>query len=123
MNYIFQIKSILANTRQKAYSAINSAMVEAYWEIGERIVEEEQGGENRAAYEKENIKNLCLGLTQECGKGFTDRYIFTLYYQRLLSSQIKIEVENKTLQKTKDFKKNTFEFIKNPAVFRILKST
>ncbi len=31
MNYLIEIKSILAQARQKAYSAINSAMVEAYW--------------------------------------------------------------------------------------------
>ena len=34
--------TILKNARQKAYIAVNSAMVEAYWEIGRRIVEEEQ---------------------------------------------------------------------------------
>ena len=43
-NYINEIKTILKNARQKAYTAINSAMVEAYWKIGRRIVEEEQSG-------------------------------------------------------------------------------
>ncbi len=37
-NYISEIKKILKNARQKAYTAVNSAMVEAYWEIGRRIV-------------------------------------------------------------------------------------
>jgi len=36
--------TILKNVRQKAYIAVNSAMVEAYWEIGRRIVEEEHYG-------------------------------------------------------------------------------
>ena len=49
MNYILEIKTILAQARQRAYTAINSAMAEAYWMIGKRIVEEEQGGEDRAA--------------------------------------------------------------------------
>jgi len=181
MNYIFEIKSILANARQKAYAAINSAMVEAYWEIGKRIVEEEQGGENRAAYGKEIIKNLSLELTKEFGKGFStrtlweirqfyatfpeeeivrtlsaqlswshfqrvlkvsdenarmyylqeaaqnswsvrtlDRNISTLYYQRLVSSRVKKEVENEMLQKTKNFQENSFEFIKNPTVLEFL---
>jgi len=31
MNYILEIKQILAQARQKTYQAINSAMVEAYW--------------------------------------------------------------------------------------------
>ena len=43
-NYINEIKTILKNARQKAYTAVNSAMVEAYWEIGRRIVEEEHYG-------------------------------------------------------------------------------
>lgn len=75
MNYINEIKLILSQARQKAYSAINSAMVEAYWLIGMRIVEEEQGGKDRAMYGKEVIKNLSIELTQEFGKGFTDRNI------------------------------------------------
>ena len=48
--YIAEIKQILASARQKAYSAINFAMVEAYWLIGRRIVEEEQQGKERAEY-------------------------------------------------------------------------
>ena len=39
--YISEIKQILREARTKAYTAINSAMVEAYWLIGKRIVEEE----------------------------------------------------------------------------------
>ncbi|GAB1660421.1 hypothetical protein Mh1956_10750 [Mannheimia haemolytica] len=40
--YINDIKHILLSARQKAYRAVNSAMVEAYWKIGERIVQEEK---------------------------------------------------------------------------------
>lgn len=74
-NYINEIKKILKNARQKAYTAINSAMVEAYWEIGRRIVEEEQRGKERAEYGKEIIKNLSKELTEEFGKGFGERNI------------------------------------------------
>jgi hypothetical protein len=49
-SYIAEIKSILSSARNKAYYAINSAMVEAYWQIGRRIVEEEQHGKERANY-------------------------------------------------------------------------
>ena len=65
-NYINEIKKILKNARQKAYTAINSAMVEAYWKIGRRIVEEEQNGEKRA----ENTWSIRT----------LDRNISTLYY-------------------------------------------
>lgn len=43
-----EIKSILTEARRSAYRAVNFAMVAAYWEIGKRIVEHEQGGAKRA---------------------------------------------------------------------------
>ena len=72
-NYINEIKKILKNARQKAYTAVNSAMVEAYWEIGRRIVEEEQNGKERAEYGKEILQNLSKELTEEFGKGYSYR--------------------------------------------------
>ncbi|AHG74295.1 PDDEXK nuclease domain-containing protein [Mannheimia bovis] len=72
-HYIQEIKQILSQARQKAYQAVNSAMVEAYWKIGEQIVQEEQNGQSRAEYGKEIIKNLSAELTAEFGKGFTER--------------------------------------------------
>ena len=77
-NYINEIKKILKNARQKAYTAVNSAMVEAYWEIGRRIVEEEQSGRERAEYGKEIIKNLSKELTEEFGKGFSRRTLWEM---------------------------------------------
>ena len=72
-NYINEIKTILKNARQKAYTAVNSAMVEAYWKIGRRIVEEEQSGRERAEYGKEILQNLSKELTEEFGKGYSYR--------------------------------------------------
>ena len=72
-NYINEIKKILKDARQKAYTAVNSAMVEAYWEIGRRIVEEEQNGKERAEYGKEILQNLSKELTEEFGKGYSYR--------------------------------------------------
>jgi predicted nuclease of restriction endonuclease-like (RecB) superfamily len=193
-NFIAEIKEILFLARQKAYSAVNSAMVEAYWLTGKRIVLEEQQGEKRAAYGKKILENLSNELTKEFGKGFSerslrdfrqfyiifpefisiqrtafaesepniwqtvftklhwshfqrilkitdtnarlfylseaaknnwnirtlDRNISTLYYQRMLSSQIKEPVENEMLAKTKAFKTDKFDFIKNPSVLEFL---
>ncbi len=65
------IRTILQQARNKAYSAINSAMVEAYWSIGKRIVEEEQKGKGRAEYGANLIKNLSIALNVEFGKGFS----------------------------------------------------
>lgn len=65
------VLQILQTARQKAYSAINTAMVEAYWQMGKRIVEEEQQGAKRAAYGEGIIKELSKELKNEFGKGFS----------------------------------------------------
>jgi predicted nuclease of restriction endonuclease-like (RecB) superfamily len=84
-SYILEIKQILANARQKAYAAVNTAMVEAYWLIGRRIVEEEQQGANRAAYGKEIVKKLSQELSNEFGRGFSERSLreFRQFYQNI----------------------------------------
>lgn len=67
------IRNILANARQRAYSAVNFAMVESYWLIGQQIVEHEQHGEARADYGKGLLKELAMRLTSDFGKGFDER--------------------------------------------------
>ena len=63
MQYIQEIKQILAQARQKSYQAINTAMVEAYWKIGQKIVVEEQSGNDRATYGEAILKELSNQLT------------------------------------------------------------
>jgi len=72
-NYIEEIKGILSQAKQQVYTAVNTAMVQAYWLIGKRIVEEEQNGKERAEYGSFLIKNLSKELTQEFGKGFSEQ--------------------------------------------------
>jgi hypothetical protein len=62
----------LQNARRNAYCAINFTMVEAYWNVGRMIVEEEQKGSERAEYGAFLIKNLSFRLTEEFSKGFTE---------------------------------------------------
>lgn len=78
-DFIVEIKRIINNARQKAYAAINSAMVEAYWQLGKRIVEQEQQGKGRADYGTQLLKSLSKELTDEFGKGFS---VGSLYYYR-----------------------------------------
>ena len=78
-NFIQEIKQLVARSRQEAYAAVNQAMVSAYWQIGRRIVEEEQGGAERANYGKQILKQLSAALTEEFGKGFS---VQNLYYFR-----------------------------------------
>ncbi|WPD21859.1 MAG: PDDEXK nuclease domain-containing protein [Candidatus Electrothrix scaldis] len=65
------IKNILEQARSQARSAVNAAMVEAYWLIGQRIVQEEQLGQHKAQYGKRLIETLSTALTADFGKGFS----------------------------------------------------
>jgi predicted nuclease of restriction endonuclease-like (RecB) superfamily len=73
MQFIVEIKNLIQTARKKTFQAINSVMIETYWKIGRRIVEEEQNGQQRASYGQEIIKNLSKELTLEFGKGFSER--------------------------------------------------
>ncbi len=65
-----RIKSILTEARSRAFQAVNTLMVAAYWEIGRTIVEQEQHGQQRADYGKQLVVGLSKRLTSEFGKGF-----------------------------------------------------
>ena len=67
------IRTILSTAREQAYRAVNTTMVQSYWQIGKRIVEEEQQGAARAQYGTMLLKGLSERLTQEFGKGFDER--------------------------------------------------
>ena len=65
-----KVAGVLDHARSHSYKAVNSVMVQAYWNIGKLIVEEEQSGKNRADYGKALIKELVKKLSAEYGKGF-----------------------------------------------------
>ena len=65
-----EIRNILESARNKVYQTANFAMVEAYWQIGRSIIEE-QGGDKRAEYGKGLLKELSEQMMKDFGKGFT----------------------------------------------------
>lgn len=69
---ITDIKQILLQAQQKAYQATAFAMIEGFWRIGRRIVEEEQQGSIRANYGEQVIAQL----SKELGKGFSKRTLW-----------------------------------------------
>lgn len=78
-NLLNDIRELINKGRQQAYAAINQAMVQTYWQIGQRIVEEEQQGKERAEYGKQLLIQLSEALTKEFGRGFSTQ---NLYYFR-----------------------------------------
>lgn len=72
------IKSTLETARTKAQQSVNFLMVEAYWQVGQLIVEEQQQGQDRAKYGEGLIKELSLELSKEFGKGYSKRNLHNM---------------------------------------------
>ncbi len=66
-----KVRTVLEKARRSTHIAVNAAMVQAYWQIGRLIVEDEQGGEGRAEYGKGLLEELSKRLTIEFGKGYS----------------------------------------------------
>jgi hypothetical protein len=67
-----RIKEIVVQARQLAYRSSNTILLQMYWQVGQRIVEDEQQGNAKASYGKSVLKTLAHQLTTEFGVGFDD---------------------------------------------------
>lgn len=74
-NLVSEIRFIIESARTNAVRSVDFCRVQMYWQIGRRIVEEEQGGQARAEYGKSLIKNLAKELEPEFGSGFGKRQL------------------------------------------------
>jgi len=77
-----RVVSILEQARGNVLRVANTNMVLAYWLIGREIVQELQGGQQRAEYGKQVIDELSVRLKTRYGRGFSTtnlRYIRTFY--------------------------------------------
>lgn len=72
---VSEIRSIIESARTNAVRSVDFCRVQMYWQIGRRIVEEEQGGQTRAEYGKGLIKNLAKEIEPEYGSGFGQRQL------------------------------------------------
>jgi len=64
------IRALLLAARAQVRQTVNTAMVQTYWHIGRMIVEDEQGGQKRAAYGKQVLPELAKRLSEEFGARF-----------------------------------------------------
>ena len=98
VEFVNDIKELLRNAKQNVRTAINVAMVYTYYEIGRRIVEQEQKGEDRAEYGKEIMRQLADTLTQEFGKGysFTNLGLFKQFYLEYSKDQDRCALSKET---------------------------
>nr|MCU0763112.1 DUF1016 N-terminal domain-containing protein [Hydrogenophaga sp.] len=65
------IVALLEAARRAAARSVNALMTASYWEIGRRIVEFEQGGQERADYGQALLKRLSIDLSARFGRGFS----------------------------------------------------
>lgn len=74
-NLFNDAKNIIENARNIAVRSVDFCRVQMYWNLGKRIVEEEQGGKERADYGAYILKNLAQKLEKEYGSGFSKRQL------------------------------------------------
>ncbi len=79
---ILDIGQLLEEGRRRVLQSVNSIIVQTYWEIGRKIVEFEQKGEEKAEYGSRLLKDLSVDLQQKHGKGFSKSniYLMRLFY-------------------------------------------
>jgi predicted nuclease of restriction endonuclease-like (RecB) superfamily len=70
--FFTEIGELLNNGRTSAKKAVDTVMVSTYWQVGRRIVEQEQEGKDRADYCDYLIVNLSRYLGESFGKGFSE---------------------------------------------------
>jgi len=66
-----KIADAILLARKQVSSTVNLVMVHTYFQIGSMIVEDEQGGEERASYGKSVLKDLSKRLTDKFSRGFS----------------------------------------------------
>lgn len=74
-NIVSEIRQIIEQSKNNAIRSVNFERVLMYQSIGEKILEEEQGGKARAEYGKQLIKTLANELEPEFGSGFSVRIL------------------------------------------------
>jgi hypothetical protein len=72
------ICELLESARRAAARTVNSIMTAAYWEIGRRIIKEEQKGRQKAEYGEQIVEQLARDLTGRFGRGFSRTNVFQM---------------------------------------------
>ena len=89
--FVADIRSIIEHGRQQAYAVDRQAAIATFWNVGRRIVEEEQKGESRAAYDTRLIHLLADRLKVKYGDGYGKRNLaYYLFPKNLMFSDLEI---------------------------------
>ena len=94
--FVSDVRRIIENGRQQAFSATSAIAIATYWNIGRRIVEEEQKGNIRAEYGSRLIAGLAENLTNEFGSGYNKRNL--AYYRQFYLTFKDLEILHTRVQ-------------------------
>lgn len=83
IGFIEEVKGIIENSRIDAIRSVDHVRVKMYWELGRKIVEEEQQGKERAKYGDFLLTTLSKNLLPLFGSGFSYRQLafFRQFYK------------------------------------------
>lgn len=70
-----EVRKIIESSRANAVRSVDFCRVQMYWQLGKRIVDEEQKGKERADYGAYILQNLAKRLEPEFGSGFSYRQL------------------------------------------------
>jgi predicted nuclease of restriction endonuclease-like (RecB) superfamily len=76
--FVSKLVGLLEQARRNSARSVNALMTGTYWEIGRRIVEQEQRGQRRAQYGRALLHRLAVDLTSRFGKGFSARNLLAM---------------------------------------------
>jgi predicted nuclease of restriction endonuclease-like (RecB) superfamily len=92
VGFVNDIRAIIELGRKQAYDAVGQTAIATFWNVGRRIVEEEQQGKKRAAYGTKLIKNLSETLIPVYGRIFNKRNLD--YYKKFYLLFPELEIVN-----------------------------
>lgn len=103
--FVEQLVGLLEQARRNSARSVNALMSAAHWEIGRRIVEQEQRGQKRAQYGKALLQRLATDLSKRFGKGFSERNLLAMreFYRawpipQTLSAELRVPGTSRDLQ-------------------------
>lgn len=94
--FIGDVRRIIEEGRKRAYAAAGNIALATYWNVGRRIVEEEQNGNSRAEYGKRLIAELANNLKKDYGSGYGKRNL--AYYRQFYLVFNDIEILHEFVQ-------------------------
>ena len=97
--FVNDICQIIETGLEQVYHSVNQAMLNTYWNVGKRIIEEEQHGNRRAEYGKQQIKLLAQELVSRYGNSYNERNLYQ--FRSFYLSFSNLEILNERVQNLK----------------------